>query len=114
MVRCASEAIALANTVRELGHEGHVRIWTDAAAARGPALRSGSGAIKHMETKYFLVAADREEPGPQDREGPWHFQSRRLDDETSGWTTYDDVVRLVEHQTHRRSTKFSSEADDGH
>ena len=29
-----------------------MRIWTDAAAARGLALPSGSGAIKHMETKY--------------------------------------------------------------
>ena len=55
MVRCASEAIGLANTIRELGHEAHVRIWTDAAAARGPALRIGSGAIKHMETKCFWL-----------------------------------------------------------
>ena len=54
-VRCASEAIGLANTIRELGHEAQVRIWTDAAAARGLALRSGSGAIKHMETKYFWL-----------------------------------------------------------
>ena len=52
-VRCASEAIGLANTIRELGHEAQVRIWTDTATARGLALRSGSGAIKHMETKYF-------------------------------------------------------------
>ena len=50
MVRCASEAIA--NTTRELEHEAHVRIWTNAAAARGLAIRRGSGAIKHMETKY--------------------------------------------------------------
>ena len=41
MVRCASESIGLVNTIRELGHETHVRIWTDAAAARGLALRSG-------------------------------------------------------------------------
>ena len=54
IVRCASEAI-VANTIRELGHEAQVRIWTDAAAARGLALRSGSGAIKHMETKYFWL-----------------------------------------------------------
>ena len=54
-VRCASEAIGLANTMRELGHEAQVRIWTDAAAARGLALRSGSAAIKHMETKYFWL-----------------------------------------------------------
>ena len=55
MARCASEAIGLADMIRELGHEAHVRIWTDAAAARGLALRSGSGAIKHMETKYFRL-----------------------------------------------------------
>ena len=47
--RCANEASGLANTIRELGH---VRIWTHAAAARGQALRSASGAIKHMETMY--------------------------------------------------------------
>ena len=55
MVRFASEAIGLANTIRELGHEAEVLIWTDAAVARGLALRSGSGAIKHMETKYFWL-----------------------------------------------------------
>ena len=55
MVRCASEAIGLANTKREQGHEAQVRIWPDAAAARGLALRSGSGAIKHMETKCFWL-----------------------------------------------------------
>ena len=55
MVRCASEPIGLANTIRDLGHKARVRIWTDAAAARGMALRSGSGAIKHMLTKYFWL-----------------------------------------------------------
>ena len=55
MVRCASEAKGLAHTIRELGHEAHVRIWTDAAAARGLALRSGNGTTKHMETNYFWL-----------------------------------------------------------
>ena len=114
MVRFASEAIGLVSTVRELGHEAHVRIWTDAAAAHGLARRSGSGAIRHMETKVLLAEAKREEPGAQDRDDPWYSQSRRLDDEASGWQTFDDVVRLVEHQTHRRSTEFSCEADDRH
>ena len=53
--RCASEAIGLADTIRELGYEAQVRIWTDAAAARGLAIRSGSGVIKLMETKYFWL-----------------------------------------------------------
>ena len=78
MVRCASEAIGLANTIRELGHEAHVRIWTDAVAARGLALRSGSGAIKHMETKYFCLAA-----------------AEREDDEASGWKTFGDVLKHI-------------------
>ena len=55
MVRSASEAIGLANTIRELGHQAQRRDWTDAAAARGLALRSGSGTIKHMETMYFRL-----------------------------------------------------------
>ena len=46
MVRCASEAIGLTSTIR---------VWTDAAAARGLALWRGSGTIKHMETKYFWL-----------------------------------------------------------
>ena len=44
------QAIGLANTIRELGHEAQVRIWTDAAAARGLLLRSGSVAIKYTST----------------------------------------------------------------
>ena len=55
MVRCAGEAIGLANTIQELGHQAQIRIWTNAAAARGLALRSRSGTIKHMETKYFWL-----------------------------------------------------------
>ena len=35
VVRCASEIIGLANMIRVLGHEAHVRVWTGAAAARG-------------------------------------------------------------------------------
>ena len=53
MVR--SEAIGLSNTTRERGHEAQTRIWTEAAAARGLALRSTKSAIKHMETKYFWL-----------------------------------------------------------
>ena len=63
MVRCASEAIGLINTLRELGHEAHVRIWTDAAAARGLAFRSGSGPIKHMETRYFWLQQKEKNQG---------------------------------------------------
>ena len=50
MVRCASEAIGLANAVRELGHEAHVRIWTAAAAAR-----AGPPEWEQMDAKYFWL-----------------------------------------------------------
>ena len=70
-----------------LTHLGNLFVDT----ARGLALRSGSGTIKVMETKYFLASAEREEPGAQDREDPRHSQSHRLDDETSGWKTFGDV-----------------------
>ena len=99
MVRCAGEAIGLANTKRELGHEAQIRIWTDAAVARGLALRSGSGAIKHMETKYLRLQ-QKEKPGAQDREDLRDSHSRRLADETPGWKTFGNFVRVVEHQTY--------------
>ena len=57
MARCAGEAIGVANTIREVGHEAHVRIWTDAAAARELALRSGNASIKQRETNYFWLPA---------------------------------------------------------
>ena len=92
MVRCASEAIGSANTIRDLGHEARIRILTDAAAARGLALRSRSGKIKHMETMYFRLQQKEKKPGAQDREDPRHSQFRRLDYETSGWTTFGNAM----------------------
>ena len=92
MVRCASEAFGLANAIRELGHKAQIRIWTDAAAARGIALRSGSGAIKHMEPKYFWLQQKERRTRSS---GLKRFEARsvrRLDDETSGWETFGSVV----------------------
>ena len=108
MVQCASEAIGLANTIRELGHDAHVRIWTDAAGARGMALRSGSGAIKHLETKYFWLQQKK-----QNCLGLIRSEARS-DDKASGWDASDDAVLLVEHQARQRTTKFSTKADLGH
>ena len=84
----------MANTARELEHEAreaHVRIWTDAAAARWPDLRRER---RHQTDgdKVLLAAAEREEPGTQDREDPWHSRSRRLDDEASGW---ENVLKML-------------------
>ena len=50
------------------------------------ALRSGSG-NQAYGNEALLAEAEREEPRAQDREDPRHSQSRRLDDETSGWPT---------------------------
>ena len=88
MLRCASEAVGLANIVRELGHKAHVRIWTGAAAARwlAPPQRDWRHQT-HGDKSTVGCQQKREEPGAQDREDPWHLQSRRLDGETSGWKT---------------------------
>ena len=69
LVRCACETVGLANTIRELGREAHVRIWTDAAAAP----RAGSSQRKwsHQTSghKVHLAAAEREKTKrAQDRE----------------------------------------------
>ena len=49
VVRCVREIIGLASTIRELGHEAHVRVWTGAAAARVRAA-----------TKYFWLQQKEE------------------------------------------------------
>ena len=85
MVRCASEAIGLAPRYESWDTRPHVRISTDAAAARGLALRSGSGAIKHMEVKYFWLQQ-------KEKNQELKIESRRLDDEASGWKTFGEVV----------------------
>ena len=100
MARCASEAIGLANTIRELGHEAQVRIWTDAAAAPGLALRSGSRAIKHVETKYFwLQQKEKNQEVRIDKirgtVNPADLMTKHLDGKRFG-----DIVRAVEHQAY--------------
>ena len=80
MGRCASEANGLANTIRELGHEAQVRIWTDCCSAS----RTGSPKRERRNQtrgdEVLLAAAEREKPRAQDREDPRHGQSRRLVD----------------------------------
>ena len=54
-MRCAGEAIGLRKTLRELQLVYSIRLWTDASAARGLALRTGGGKIKHMQAKYYWL-----------------------------------------------------------
>ena len=55
LVRCAGEAIGLRETLKEIQLNDSVRLWTDATAARGLALRTGGGQIKHMQAKYYWL-----------------------------------------------------------
>ena len=108
VVRCASEIIGLANTIRVLGHEAHVRVWTDAAAARGLAHWSGSG------NQVLLAAAEGREQGAQDREDQKHGKNpadlvtKHLDGKRP---TLLCGLLIVKQQ---RTTKLSSQADTGH
>ena len=71
-----SEYYSMVSCVRrELGHEAHVRIWTDAAPARGLALRSGNGDITLVANKCLWLQQE-EKPGAQDGKDPRHRQSR--------------------------------------
>ena len=109
---CASEALGLANTIRELGHEARVLIWTDAEAARGLTLRRGSGAIKHMETKYLRLQLKKkiQELRIEKIRGtviPADLMTKHLDGKRL--TT---LCGLVERQTHQWTAEFSTKVDD--
>ena len=58
MVRCASEAIGLATTIRKLGHEAQVRIWTDAAERHADWL-SEAGAAQSRIWKRSTFGCNR-------------------------------------------------------
>ncbi len=51
LVLCVGEAIGLRETLKEMQLNYSIRLWTDASAARGLALRTGGGQIKHMQAK---------------------------------------------------------------
>ncbi len=55
LVRCAGEAIGLRGTLKEMQLAYSTWLWTDASAARGLALRTGGGQIKHMQAKYYWL-----------------------------------------------------------
>ena len=50
-VRCATEATGLANTIRQLGHEAHVRIWTWETKVISGCSRKG----KHEELRIARI-----------------------------------------------------------
>ena len=50
LVRCADEAIDLDETLKEMQSNHCIRRW-----ARGLALRTGGGQIKHMQAKYYWL-----------------------------------------------------------
>jgi hypothetical protein len=55
LVRCAGEAIGLRETLEEMQLHYSIRLWTDASAAHGLALRTGGGQIKHMQAKCYWL-----------------------------------------------------------
>ena len=98
MVRFASEA-------NRIGQHD-TGAWTRSSSANLDRCCSGTrtGSPKRERRnqtrgdEVLMAATEREKRGAQDREDPRHSQSRRLDDETSGWKTFGNVVRAVEHQ----------------
>ncbi len=55
LVRCVGGAIGLRKTPKEMQSKYSIRLWTDASATRGLALRIGDGQIKHVQAKYYWL-----------------------------------------------------------
>ena len=106
MVRCASEAVGLANT----GREAHVRICTGSVAARGLTLRSGSRAIKHKETKCVWLQKSQVLNIERIRGtiNPADLMTKHLDGKRLV------MLCMFLNIKHIGSRPFSSQADDGH
>ncbi len=59
-MRCAGEAIGLRETLKEMQLVYNIRLWADASAARGLALRTGGCQIKHLVGCVFPAAGVRQ------------------------------------------------------
>lgn len=55
MVKAAAEALHMRNIGDSFGDELNIRICTDASAAKGVAMRSGAGKLKHLHTKQLWI-----------------------------------------------------------
>ena len=54
-MRCVGEAIGLREALKEMHLAYSIRLWTDASAARGLALRTGGSRTEHMQAKYYWL-----------------------------------------------------------
>ena len=55
MVRCVSEGMGIQGSLRDIGINATIHSLIDASAARGNAMRKGSGRIKHLEAQNLRV-----------------------------------------------------------
>ena len=104
-VRCASEALGMAKTIRELRHKGQVRVWTDAAAAHGLALGGRSGAAGHNDTKYLWLRQKKKNEELRMEKIRGNIKPHRNDD-PSGWEA-PDVVQIAD-QAHQGTARFTT------
>ena len=93
MVRCASEAIGLANTIRELGHEAHVCVNSGQTLQQHAGWLSAAGAAPSNTWRQSTFGCSRKEKNQELRIEKTQARSTPLtDDEPSGWKTFGDVV----------------------
>ena len=55
LVKAATEGLAMLSLMADLGWTRRMRVWTDSAAAKAIASRSGLGKTRHIETKFLWV-----------------------------------------------------------
>ena len=55
LVKGCTEAIGMRTVTKELGRTMKVQLSTDSSAAKGAAMRTGAGRLKHIQTTQFWV-----------------------------------------------------------
>ena len=55
IVKGCAEGMGLKAVAHEMGRTLHVQLNTDSSAARGAALRTGAGRLKHVQTNQFWI-----------------------------------------------------------
>ncbi len=55
IILAALEGIAMHSILRELGHQVAITVLSDSPEARAMRMRLGTGSVKHVETRIFLL-----------------------------------------------------------
>ena len=55
IVKASTEGLGMRSAARELGRDTRIQVCTDSSAAKGAAMRTGCGRLKHVQISQFWV-----------------------------------------------------------